>query len=282
MKKNRAQPKLCKDYLKNGEPCTNKAKRWGYCGIHQRKWQKYLYKIIIGSILAFLTALPFYLFELYFKKKNEPIIIDNRINDFDYENEKWIRTIVFPNAEARRGEPIYWLLGEDSERSLTLGFGKLGHDNERVCQPFRVDSTLCGLSFLLDSKNRLLVSADIYGENGEQAASLVNNKLLLNHSNQFMFNRDDYGFEIVDNHLNVILSVDLIDYNTIKVRGMLKFDTGFLFCTDREVSWRRFPEPSEKNYFKTLTSRLFEYHDPDWRGKRLVPKKIPIKTNKQV
>jgi hypothetical protein len=127
------------------------------------------------------------------------------------------------------------------------------------------------LSFHLNEKGYLTIYATFYLKDNGIIGVIKDNYFLLN-SDYFSWNFDDKGLEVIDSDMNVLLQVDFVDGNKIKIRGILgNSEMGFVISDNSlyidEQNSEQLQEEIKKA--KLTLKPMFEYVKMNSFGKRI-------------
>ncbi|MCR9264554.1 MAG: hypothetical protein NXH86_10375 [Flavobacteriaceae bacterium] len=236
--------------------CLNYAHKFGYCRKHYIKRIKWLR----GGLI---TIVIWIVLELFI-----PITIGGWLNNLIWPKERlggiiFERGIMEPEIKFKYsvgldGKPGYFVTHEIPSSLSSCIIGKLIPANE-----------LCTLSYRISEDGEFLLTAKLYDIEGLPVTIIKDNYLIDIDPNNYKYNYDDRGMEIVDKHLNVIFSLNLLNSTTVEMRGILKYGNSRMIIRGDSTMLLQ-SDDVEKNYgYWASIPRLFEYTGEDWKGKRI-------------
>lgn len=240
------------------------------------KWFKKLStktkKILIGSTATAILA-GFGYFGI-FKNDILPIIKDVVTPEPRYEiceQDGNVRGIFLDKMDINNSKYLYFKMGLEEKVTVLKYFLKEFKDREYKCifhgalSPFDED---CNFKWRINENNQILFSIDIYDENNCLVGKVDESMFVLNKNCQFTWNSDKYGFEIVDNNFNVVVSFDYKSPSTISFQGYLYGDNGGFVVRNSTIAVMKNIDKEEWDDVRKSIKPLFEYLGDDWFGKR--------------
>lgn len=110
---------------------------------------------------------------------------------------------------------------------------------------------LHGLDIALE-EGQIKISAKILSSDGKNAVQITDNEWEINPNAVFRKNFDKRGLEIIDNYGLVVLQVDMLDKQTLKIAGLFEVKGEAVCVTDRTI----FPIPEVKEDFARIQEML--------------------------
>jgi len=257
----------CNAKTKNNTQCSRPIYLFGYCKQHLNLKKKAFWAILISIVSYLLLQLIIpHIFNKSlenFEKNNSGIIV----NDFNCETEKLIQAPIFENDIFTQS--LYITIANSQKGSFSLGIGKSGciSPNTEYCVLYEDDQGNCNLIMKVNEQGRILLDADLYDPSGLAIGVIRDNYLRLNEDCHFMFNYDENAIEIVDNLLNVVFSLEKVDYNRLLLRGIYKRGRSYLFMNGGDYMIK-VNDANEVDRKKFIIPRLFRYTGEEWRGVR--------------
>lgn len=142
------------------------------------------------------------------------------------------------------------------------------------------------VKFKLDNNNKILFSVQVYDLDDNLIVEVKDNYWWYNKNFISKYNYDDTGFEVLDNKGHIVISIDVLDNNTIRFQGIFA-DLKSEFCSligQSDMSYFnkktklgiglnpnvniKTNEALEKEIEKLNFKRLFKYSGKDWLGMR--------------
>lgn len=272
--------KRCKGKTNKGKKCPRKTKLL-FCSHHwKRKLSstkaKFLYFLgILSTILLLWEAYdkakevvyPKYDSESYWGCDQDRNPRGIFLNESDLKDSDSLRFIIGPlqHYQNNLDAGVTWRYSLDTLKELNQNICVVPYEIQPVIFP-----TTCSFQVRVDKvTGELLFSADLKNELGESIMIMKDNQFVLNTDCLFLYNRDDFGFEIVDSKNTVVFSVHYRPPNKIYLRGV--FPDGdrvavlggdYLSKLDKNIDADRIDEQAK------LILPLFEYTGEDWYTKR--------------
>lgn len=251
---NETKKKWCRVREDDGH-CLNYAYKFGYCRKHYYNRIKWLRGGLIAIVIWTIV-------ELFI-----PITIGGWLNNLIWPKERFggilfekgvmEPEIKFKFAVGQDGKPSYFITTKISSDESRCIIGKLIPDNEP-----------CTLSYKISEDGEFLLTAKLYDIEGKPVTIIKDNYVMEIDPNRYRYNYDDKGMEIVDNHLNVIFSLNLLEGNMVEMRGILKYsDKRMIIKGDTTMLLQADSAKKDYRYWESIP-RLFEYTGDDWKGKR--------------
>lgn len=186
------------------------------------------------------------------------------------EQDNNIRGIIFKNSDFKDYEYINVRVGNyQSTSSFSLPIER-GLNAPSQCL-FRINNSEenCNITFYISKNNEFIINANIYDSSECLVGKIKENKFVLNKNCQFTWNRDDFGFEIVDSNFNIVISLSYHPPNNIGFAGVFKNKKTEIFVIEDYIY--SFPDKKVKDSLQEIISPQFEYFGKDWFGKRIEP-----------
>ncbi|OWW24058.1 hypothetical protein B4Q04_18315 [Zobellia sp. OII3] len=259
--------KNCKAITKEGNKCSKKVHLFGYCKQHLNLKKKAIWTFIllIPGYLLFELLIPYAFQKSIDSYEEKPQI--NVVNNFNCESEKLIQAPMFDNDIF--SESLYITIANSEKGPFSIGVGneRCIYPDTEYCVLFEDKEGGCNLKIKINTKGQILLDADLYSVSGVAVGIIRDNYLRLNEDCHFMFNYDDNAVEVVDNHLNVVFSLDRIKYNTLLLRGAIKRGDEYVLMNGSDRMLIGNQDFFDENDF--LIPRIFKYTGKKWRGVRV-------------
>ncbi|MEG3656181.1 hypothetical protein V5097_02145 [Arenibacter palladensis] len=214
------------------------------------------------------------LFGLYSGTKE---ILNDIIESTEPEPDYWkceqdgnIRGIILTKNESFDLKEFHLGIGMDSEDSF-FRYYNVSEKNSQLgfCFfPFIEKDKKCNFKFKIINENTLVIDWDIYDLDGCLAGKIRENQFVLNQDCQFTWNRDDYGFEVIDSDFNVLLSIIYRPPNRIDFQGLINGRGLSWFFYDNNMAVSTLENYERKDSLQANLKPVFEYFGKDWFGKR--------------
>lgn len=155
---------------------------------------------------------------------------------------------------------IYWIIG-----TVTFQHWSTMMNDDKEEEPIKTK--------IVDGK--LNFSIDIYDFNHNLLVEVKDNKWRANPNFKNKLNYDNRGFEVIDDKNNVVLSLNILAGNVIRVQGIF-FGKNMAYVANKESLSIVSKTELVTDYYKLTNSfdRIFEYMGNDWLHKRL-----PVSSN---
>jgi hypothetical protein len=193
------------------------------------------------------------------------------------EPEEWIsekdgniRGLILAGADTYENAPLTIHYGKFSPLRVKREDLILGRDNICLSDMLHYSTNDCMISFELDDNNHLLVSGKFYDTNQCLMVTVDRGQFILSPECTYTYNKDDYGFEIVDSTFNVVFSIDGIGNNEVIIKGAFISETRYLVFSDYSFSineLERF-DPETFDQGRKKIKPIFRYYGTDWFGRR--------------
>lgn len=194
------------------------------------------------------------------------------------EAEQWVseidgktRGIILSSATIKDKKPLSIKFGRDSDIKISRGDLLLGRDKICLTDFISFSKKDCLIQFESDENNHLLVSGKFYDTQQCLMVTVDRNLFILSPECTFTYNKDKYGFEIVDRDFNVVLSIDSVDDNTIIIEGAFITESNYVIVSNDMLASYLSDEVDLEvfQHNKENVKPLFEYREKDWFGKRI-------------
>ncbi len=248
----------CKAKTKSDVQCKKPIYLFGYCKQHLNLKKKALLMLIISIftyiILQLIIPHIFTKSVENFEKSNQASVV----NDFNCELEKVIQAPIFESDIFN--ESLYITVANSEKGPFSLGIGESNcvFPDTDYCVYYQDNQGDCNLSMKVNKQGEILLNANLYDASGIAIGIIRDNYLRLNEDCSFMFNYDENAVEIVDNHLNVIFSLEKVDYNRLLLRGIYKFGSEYLVMNGGDMMMK-IEEKKNINRKLFVIPRLFNY-----------------------